>query len=75
MITQPHPLTLAEVFEKTRAVFGIERILFGTDSGVFPRGWRKDILEEQKQAMVSAGFSEAEMEMVLGGNAGRLCCY
>jgi predicted TIM-barrel fold metal-dependent hydrolase len=72
LLTQPHPLTLTEVFQKTRAVFGIERILFGTDSGVFPRGWRKDILEEQKQAMVAAGFSEAEMEMVLGGNAGRL---
>jgi len=72
LLTQPQPLTLAEVFEKTRTVFGIERILFGTDSGVFPRGWRKDILDEQKLAMVSARFSEAEMEMVLGGNAGRL---
>ncbi len=72
MITQPHKLTLAEVFEKTRLAFGVEKILFGTDSGVFPRGWRKDILKEQKQAMVSAGFSEAEMEMVVGGNAGRL---
>jgi predicted TIM-barrel fold metal-dependent hydrolase len=72
MITQPQPLTLAEVFQKTRAVFGVERILFGTDSGVFPRGWRKDILEEQTQAMVQAGFSAAEMDMVLGGNAERL---
>jgi len=72
MITQPHPLALAEVFQKTRAVFGIERIFFGTDSGVFPRGWRKDILEGQKQAMAAAGFSPAEVEMVLGGNAVRL---
>ena len=72
IVTQPHKLTLAEVFEKTRLVFGVERVLFGTDSGAFPRGWRKDILEEQKLAMRSAGFSEAEMEMVLGGNAGRL---
>jgi len=72
LLTQPHPLTLVEVFQKTRAVFGVERLLFGTDSGVFPRGWRKDILEEQKQAMVAAGFSAAAMEMVLGGNARRL---
>jgi len=72
IITQAHPLTLAEVFQKTRAVFSVERILFGTDSGIFPRGWRKDILEEQKQAMAKAGFSAAEMEMVLGGNAGRI---
>jgi len=72
MITQPYPLTLAEVFQKTRTVFGVERLLFGTDSGVFPRGWRKDIWAEQQQAMVSAGFSGAEMGMVLGGNAGRV---
>ncbi len=72
MVTQPYPLSLVEVFQKTRAVFGIERILFGTDSGVFPRGWRKDILEEQKQAMATAGFSPAAMEMILAGNALRL---
>ena len=72
IITQPYSLTLAEVFQKTRAVFGMERILFGTDSGVFPRGWRKDILEGQKAAMTTAGFSTAEMEMVLRGNALKL---
>jgi predicted TIM-barrel fold metal-dependent hydrolase len=72
ILTQPHPLTLAEVFHKTRAVFGCERILFGTDSGVFPRGWRKDIFEAQKQAMTEAGISSAEMEMILAGNAVRL---
>lgn len=72
ILTQPHPLSLVEVFQKTRAVFGVKRILFGTDSGVFPRGWRKDIFEEQKFAMHPAGFSEAEMEMVFGGNAKRL---
>jgi len=71
MITQPQPLTLAEVFQKTRTVFGIERILFGTDSGVFPHGWRKDILEVQKQGMTTAGFSAVEMEMVFGGNTSR----
>jgi hypothetical protein len=32
----------------------------------------KDILEEQKQAMVQAGFSAAELEMILRGNAWRL---
>jgi hypothetical protein len=72
IVTQPYSLTLAEVFQKTRALFGIERILFGTDSGVFPRGWRKDILEAQQQAMAAAGFSPAETEMILAGNALRL---
>lgn len=67
--TQPHSLTLAEVFHKTRAVFGSERMLFGTDSGVFPRGWRRDIFAMQQQAMTDAGFSEAERNAVLYENA------
>jgi predicted TIM-barrel fold metal-dependent hydrolase len=66
MITQPYPLTLVEVFQKTRAVFGMERILFGTDSGAFPRGWRRDLLEAQKAAMIGAGFSPAEMKKFWG---------
>jgi len=70
--TQPAPLTLAEVFHKTRAVFGFERMLFGTDSGVFPPGWRRDILEKQLQAMEDAGFSESERDAVLYENAARL---
>lgn len=70
--TQEYPLTLAEVFHRTKAVFGAERMLFGTDSGVFPRGWRKDIFDAQLAAMQAAEFSEREIALVLGGNAQRL---
>ncbi len=69
MAAQEFPLTLAEVFHRTKAVFGAERMLFGTDSGVFPRGWRKDIFEAQLAAMRAAEFSEKEIALVLGGNA------
>lgn len=72
MATQPEKLTLAEVFHRTRAVFGAERMLFGTDSGVFPRGWRKEVFDAQHEAMKQAGFSAAEMELVLGQNMRRL---
>ncbi len=72
MEAQAFPVTLAEVFHRTKAVFGPERILFGTDSGVFPRGWRKDIFETQLAAMQAAEFSEKEIALVLGGNAERL---
>lgn len=72
MATQPQKLTLTEVFHRARAVFGPERILFGTDSGVFPRGWRRDVFEAQQEAMTQAGFSPAELELVLGQNMQRL---
>lgn len=72
MAAQEMPLTLAEVFHRTKAVFGAERMLFGTDSGVFPRGWRKDIFEAQLAAMRAAEFSEREIALVLGENTERL---
>lgn len=72
VMTQPVALELTEIFRRARAVFGAERMLFGTDSGVFPRGWRSDLLAAQQQAMRAADFSSTEMELVLGGNAARL---
>lgn len=72
MSTQTSALTLAEVFHRTKAVFGAERLLFGTDSGAFPRGWRKDIFEAQLAAMHAAAFTEREIALVLGGNAERM---
>jgi predicted TIM-barrel fold metal-dependent hydrolase len=70
--TQPELISLAQVFERALAVFGPERILFGTDSNVFPAGWRDDRLVEQRAALQQAGADAAAIEAVLGGNARRL---
>lgn len=70
--TQPEDLTLASVFKKTAGVFGSERILFGTDSSVFPRGWRNDIYQEQVEAMKEAGFNEDDIGNILSGNINRI---
>lgn len=70
--TQPEDLTLTTVFEKTAAVFGTDRILFGTDSSVFPRGWRNDIYSEQFEAMNDAGFSKDDIGNILSGNINRI---
>ncbi|HEV8114506.1 MAG TPA: amidohydrolase family protein [Planctomycetota bacterium] len=70
--TQAPVLTLTEVFERTLAVFGADRILFGTDSNTFPTGWRRDRFGEQREAISAAGASEADREKILGGNARRL---
>ncbi|HWP82639.1 MAG TPA: amidohydrolase family protein [Bacteroidota bacterium] len=38
---------LKQVFQKFMQVFGSSRILFGSDSGMLPRGYRWDILDNQ----------------------------
>ncbi len=71
MATQAADLTLTDVFAKTLTVFGPERVLFGTDSCTFPRGWRGDLLAVQREAMTACGLSDADTALVLGGNARR----
>ncbi|MCG3118480.1 MAG: hypothetical protein ALAOOOJD_00693 [bacterium] len=70
VLTHFHVCTLVAVFQKLRPMFGLERILFGTASSVFPRDWRKDFLKEQKRARRAARFSAAEI--LQGGNGRRL---
>ena len=65
-------LDLAQVFERALAVFGPERILFGTDSNTFPAGWRAERLKEQRAALVSIKADAGARERILGGNARRL---
>lgn len=43
----PSTPDLRTVFQKTLAVYGAGRILFGSDSGMFPRGYRYDIVDNQ----------------------------
>jgi uncharacterized protein len=68
-----HPgLTLETVFRQALAVVGADRLLFGTDSSFFPRGWQKSIYSAQRSALEAAGASTAEQEKVFSGNFNRL---
>ncbi len=69
---QPESLTLADVFRKALAVTGPERLLFGSDSSYFPRGWHAAIFATQVQALREAGISAEHARLVLGGNLDRL---
>src|SRR6266404_8002616 len=40
-------VTLKDVFRQALAVLGPERLLFGSDSSFFPRGWVRTVLEDQ----------------------------
>lgn len=70
--TQPTPMTLQDAYARALGVYGPQRILFGTDSGIFPAGWRADRRAEQLEVMRALGLSEPDQDAILGGNARRL---
>jgi predicted TIM-barrel fold metal-dependent hydrolase len=61
-------LTLADVFRQALAVAGPDRLLFGTDSSFFPRGWMKDVYDAQARALDEIGTSADVREKIFGGN-------
>ena len=65
-------LTLAAVFRQALAVAGPDRILFGSDSSFFPRGWVMDVYEQQSSALDEVRVSAEVREKIFGGNFDRL---
>jgi uncharacterized protein len=51
---------------------GPDRLLFGTDSSFYPRGWQKAVYDAQVAALDAAGASAADRARILGGNFQRL---
>ena len=68
MRCQPAPLDLAGVFRQALDVVGPGRLLFGTDSSFFPRGWCRTVFDAQVQAMQAAGVGVEAAKAILGGN-------
>jgi uncharacterized protein len=68
-----HPgLTLAAVFRRSLAVLGPERLLFGSDSSWFPRGWVRDPHDQQMAALDEIAVSPDQRAMIFGANFDRL---
>ena len=65
-------LSLADVFRQALAVVGPARLLFGSDSSFFPRGWVRDVYERQSGALDEIGASADVREKIFGGNFDRL---
>ena len=65
-------LTLDAVFKTAVSVMGPRRLLFGTDSSFFPRGWQRGVYDAQKAAIATAGLSAADEALIFGGNFDRL---
>lgn len=68
----PYPLTLEDLFRKAYENLGPERIVFGTDSSYFPRGFSVRYLQDQLRACYSLNFKEADIRAIFGNNAARL---
>ena len=59
---------LARVFRRALDVAGAGRLLFGTDSSFFPRGWQTAIFEAQAEALGQIGVSAADARRIFGAN-------
>lgn len=65
-------LTLCEVFRRALAVVGPDRLIFGTDSSSFPRGWRQVIHGAQQTALEEAGVEASVAAKIFRGNFERI---
>jgi hypothetical protein len=58
----------ARVLRQAVEVMGAQRLLFGTDSTFFPRGWRREVFDQQMALFTEAGFDDEQVTQILGGN-------
>jgi predicted TIM-barrel fold metal-dependent hydrolase len=61
-------MDLKTVFRRAMDVAGAGRLLFGTDSSFFPRGWNYEIFEAQTRAFLDLGVSATDARQMLEGN-------
>ncbi len=73
---QPYDLTIPKIFEKALRAGTAERVVFGTDSSFFPRGFRFNILEEQYNAVKAICpqfcYSDDDIDLIFRKNILRL---
>ncbi|MCA9889469.1 MAG: amidohydrolase family protein, partial [Anaerolineae bacterium] len=64
--------TVKKLFRKYVETIGAERIIFGTDSSYFPRGFAVRYLEDQIRDCRELGLTDDQLQAIFGGNAARL---
>jgi predicted TIM-barrel fold metal-dependent hydrolase len=65
----PYPADLAGVLKRVLEAGGPDRVVFGTDSSMFPRGFRIDILKNQLQILRRLRVPRDDIVQILAGNA------
>jgi hypothetical protein len=69
---EPPGATLASVFDRALRAAGPKRLLFGTDSSFYPRGWVAAVFAEQAQALSALGVTPEDAAAIFGGNLAAL---
>lgn len=64
--------TLKDVFKKSIDIFTPDRIVFGTDTRIFPDGYRTGILNEQQKILDELNVSSQDKEKIMYGNMAKL---
>ena len=65
-------LTLLDVFRQTLETLGPDRLLFGTDSSFFPRGWQRPVYDTQLSILDDLGVDEDTRTQILRSNFDRV---
>ena len=68
----PEELTVKQLLRKFLETAGYERIVFGSDSSWFPRGFSIKYLDDQIRDLREINVPQHQMEAIFGGNARRL---
>ena len=64
--------SLVDVFHDTLNVLGPERILFGTDSSFFPRGWQQPLFDVQQTVFDTLDLTPENRNAILSQNFNRV---
>jgi predicted TIM-barrel fold metal-dependent hydrolase len=65
-------LDLPEVFRRSIEVLSVNRLLFGSDSSFFPRGWHAAVLDQQAKALYELGLDAQQASQILCSNLEQL---
>ncbi len=65
-------LSLRDVFHRALDCVGPSRLVFGTDSSFFPRGWQQGVFGSQREALEELGIGADAQAAIFGGNFMRI---
>ncbi|MEP6961802.1 MAG: amidohydrolase family protein [Acidobacteriota bacterium] len=65
-------IELRDMFRQSLSVLGPARLLFGSDSSFFPRGWNDAVFESQATALYELGVGNHDAHAIFGENLLRI---